>query len=357
MKETDADGMYMDRCLELARKGLGAVAPNPMVGSLLVAGGKIIGEGYHREFGGPHAEVNAIASVRQRELLSSATLYVNLEPCIHYGKTPPCAELILEKGIPRVIVGTRDPNREVSGRGISLLREHGVSVSLGTRKEACGELNRRFFCQHVNHRPYIILKWAETRDGFLDRIRKPETHGNINWITGSRERQLVHKWRSEEQAILVGTRTAFMDDPALTVRDWSGRQPLRLVIDRRGELPGSLKLLDGKHPTVLFSERNAKPLRNVRIVNVSPAADMLDEILSYLYENQIQSLMVEGGLATLQGFIQRNLWDEARVFTGEQLFGNGIRAPELPVGATEKHLMESSLLGIYRNATNKLPVE
>lgn len=357
MKDTKQDMEFMDRCLELALKGLGNTAPNPMVGCVLVVGGRIIGQGYHREYGKAHAEVNAIHSVKKAEFLASSTLYVNLEPCSHHGKTPPCSELILEKGIPRVVVGTRDPNKAVSGNGISRLRDHGVEVSVGIREKECLELNRRFFTYHGSKRPYIILKWAETKDGFIDRERTPGASGNINWITGTLERQLVHKWRSQEQAILVGTRTALTDDPELTARDWSGRQPLRLVIDRKGKLPGSLKLFDGKTPTVIFSERALEPVENIRQVKIPGDPDMVDGILDFLYKNEIQSLIVEGGRATLEGFINRNLWDEVRVFTGDQLFRRGIRGPSLEADVSEKHQMAGSMLNIYRNQTLNLHVE
>ncbi len=357
METAKQDMEFMDRCLELAHKGLGNTAPNPMVGCVLVAGGRIIGQGYHREYGKAHAEVNAIQSVKKSELLASSTLYVNLEPCSHHGKTPPCSELILDKGIPRVVVGNMDPNKTVSGKGISRLADHGVEVSVGIREKECLELNRRFFTYHVNNRPYIILKWAETKDGFIDRERTPGTSGNINWITGTMERQLVHKWRSEEQAILVGTRTVLTDDPELTARDWSGRQPLRLAIDRKGILPGSLKLLDGKTPTVIFSERALKPAENILRIKLAGDPDMLDGILDFLYNNEIQSLIVEGGRATLEGFIKRNLWDEARVFTGDQLFRRGIRAPSLETDTSEKHQIAGSMLSIFRNQTLNLHVE
>ena len=351
MGDTLTDEGYIDRCLELGEKGLGSTAPNPMVGCVLVTGGRIIGEGYHREYGGAHAEAQAIASVRKPELLTSCTMYVNLEPCAHHGKTPPCSDLILEEGIPRVVIGTRDPNRAVSGRGISRLRDHGVEVKVGIREEECLELNRRFFTYHEKGRPYIILKWAETKDGFIDQERSPGSHGSINWITGSREKQLVHKWRSEEQAILVGTRTAITDDPELTVRDWNGPQPLRLLIDRRGELPSSLKLMNGKATTVIFSEIDLPVSGQIRTVKTPAGSDLPDAILDYLFEHEILSMIVEGGRETLEGFIRRNLWDEARVFTGYKVFRKGIRAPELTADVHKQYRMADSLLSIYRNQT------
>ncbi len=343
--------MYMERCLELASKGLGSTAPNPMVGCVLVAGGRIIGQGYHREYGKAHAEVNAIQSVKPEGLLASSTLYVNLEPCSHHGKTPPCTELILGKGIPRVVVGTRDPNKAVSGKGILQLRDHGVEVSMGIGEKECLELNRRFFTFHINERPYIILKWAETKDGFIDRRWTDKTRDSINWITGPLERQLVHKWRSEEQAILVGTRTALIDNPELTVRDWSGSQPIRLVIDRQGKLPANLKLMDGKTPTIVFTQKALKPAPDIRHVKIPDDVDMMDGMLAFLYDNEIQSLIVEGGSETLEGFIRRNLWDEARVFTGDQLFGSGVRAPRLDGDVSEEHQFAGSMLRIFRNQT------
>jgi diaminohydroxyphosphoribosylaminopyrimidine deaminase/5-amino-6-(5-phosphoribosylamino)uracil reductase len=349
MRDIITDEGYLDRCLELGAKGLGSTAPNPLVGCVLVSGGRIIGEGYHREYGGAHAEAHAIASVRNPELLTSSTLYVNLEPCAHHGKTPPCSDLILEKGIPRVVIGTRDPNRAVSGKGIHRLRSHGVEVKVGIRKEECLELNRRFFTYHKKGRPYIILKWAETKDGFIDHERAPASHGSINWITGSRERQLVHKWRSEEQAILVGTRTALTDDPELTVREWNGPQPLRLAIDRRGGLPASLKLMDGKARTVIFSEVDILASEHIRTVKIRAGADLTEAILEYLFEHEILSMIVEGGRKTLDGFIRRNLWDEARVFTGFKVFLKGTRAPALTADVFSQHRMADSILSIYRN--------
>jgi diaminohydroxyphosphoribosylaminopyrimidine deaminase/5-amino-6-(5-phosphoribosylamino)uracil reductase len=350
MTDDKIDMGFMDRCLELAYKGFGTTAPNPMVGCVLVAEGRIIGEGYHREYGLAHAEVNAIQSVGSPELLPSSTLYVNLEPCAHHGKTPPCSSLILDQGIPRVVVGTIDPNREVSGGGISMLREHGIDVTVGIRAQECMELNRRFFTYHEYQRPYIILKWAQTKDGFIDRERGSEPTNGINWITGDLERQLVHKWRSEEQAILIGTRTALVDDPELTVRDWSGNHPLRLVIDRNGKLPGNLKLFNGKTSTVVFSHQKLEPSLNVRQEKVPDEKDMVEAIMEFLYKNKIQSLIVEGGRSILERFINNNLWDEARVFTGNRVFERGIEAPRLSAKIKEEHQLSASVLRIFRNS-------
>lgn len=351
MNAEKQDIQFMGRCLELAQKGAGYTAPNPLVGCILVAGGEIIAQGYHREFGGPHAEVNAIAAVRNEDWLSRSTLYVNLEPCAHHGKTPPCTDLIIDKGITRVVVGMGDPNTAVNGLGISRLQDHGVDVQVGIREKECLELNRRFVTYHQEKRPYIILKWAETKDGFIDLERKPGTKRQINWITGMRERQLVHKWRSEEGAILVGTKTALTDDPELTVRDWSGRQPMRLVFDRLGKLPGSLKLLDGKTPTVVFTDKDLKPAPNISPVKVPWDAGILDGLLEYLYKIEIQSIIVEGGRATLENFISRNLWDEARIFTGDKRFGSGVRAPHFEAEPSEIHPLSNSTLSIYRRKT------
>ena len=350
------DNQFMGRCLELAQKGAGFTAPNPLVGCVLVAGEEIIAQGYHREFGGGHAEVNAIQAVRNEDLLSRSTLYVNLEPCAHHGKTPPCTDLILDRGISRVVVGMPDPNMAVNGRGISRLRDHGVEVRVGILEKDCLELNRRFVTYHREKRPYIILKWAETKDGFIDIERKPGSNPQINWITGMRERQLVHKWRSEEGAILVGTNTALTDDPALTVRDWSGRQPLRLVFDRWGKLPGNLKLLDGKNPTVVFTEKDLKTEQNISPVKIPWDTGLLDGLLEYLYSIEIQSIIVEGGKATLESFISRNLWDEARVFKGDKRFGSGVRAPEFEAEPAEIYRMADSTLSIFRNTIINPPV-
>lgn len=304
---TETDRAYMRRCIQLARCGEAGAAPNPMVGAVIVCGGKIIGEGYHRKCGGPHAEVNAIASVRRPELLALSTLYVSLEPCAHYGKTPPCADLIVEKRIPRVVVGCRDPFARVDGRGIARLREAGADVTVGVLEEECLRLNRRFITFHSLHRPWVTLKWAQSADGYIDRHRTAA--GPPARLSTLFTSVLVHRLRARHQAILVGTNTALRDDPSLTVRLWPGPDPLRLTIDRHGVLPQTLRLADGTAPTRIY-----------------PTGD-LEAILADLYRSNVQSLLVEGGARLINSFLEQGLWDEARVETSPGLLGGGVAAP------------------------------
>ena len=294
----------MRRCLQLARCGEAGAPPNPMVGAVIVCDGRIIGEGYHRRCGGPHAEVNAINSVKEKDLLSRSTIYVSLEPCAHYGKTPPCADLIIETGIRRVVIGCTDPFAKVNGLGIKKLREAGCEVQVGVLEQECRELNRRFFTFHEKHRPWIILKWAQSNDGF---IGKDERVILSNALTQT----LVHRLRARSGAILVGTNTALQDNPTLTTRLWPGPNPLRLTIDRNGILPSTLHLKDNSTPTVIYSHES------------------IEEILADLYARGIQSLLVEGGAKLLQSFIDKGLWDEARIETAPLCLGQGTKAPTL----------------------------
>lgn len=297
---------YMRRCIELARKGMTGAPPNPMVGAVIVHDGCIIGEGYHRKCGGPHAEVNAIHSVRKPELLTESTIYVSLEPCAHYGKTPPCADLIIEKRIPRVVIGCRDPFAKVDGLGIKKLQDAGVDVTVGVLEKECLDLNRHFITYHTSKRPYVILKWAQSRDGFIG-----QKQGQIAFSTPLTQ-TLVHRLRAQSDAILVGGGTALTDNPSLTTRLWSGKNPLRIVIDAHGNLPEDLKLFDAEAETLVWKNWDLKAL--------------LDE----LYERKVQTLLVEGGACTLQKFLDAGLWDEVRVETAPCLLGEGIVAPVLP---------------------------
>ena len=294
----------MRRCLQLARCGEAGAPPNPMVGAVIVCASRIIGEGYHRRCGGPHAEVNAINSVKEKDLLSRSTIYVSLEPCAHYGKTPPCADLIIETGIRRVVIGCTDPFAKVNGLGIKKLREAGCEVQVGVLEQECRELNRRFFTFHEKHRPWIILKWAQSNDGF---IGKDERVILSNALTQT----LVHRLRARSGAILVGTNTALQDNPTLTTRLWPGSNPLRLTIDRNGILPPTLHLKDNSTPTIIYSHES------------------IEEILADLYARGIQSLLVEGGAKLLQSFIDKGLWDEARIETAPLCLGQGTKAPTL----------------------------
>lgn len=299
----------MQRCIQLAKCGAMGAPPNPMVGAVIVHEGKIIGEGYHRRCGGPHAEVNAIRSVRDESLLKDSTIYVSLEPCSHYGKTPPCADLIIEKQIPRVAVGCLDPFAKVNGQGIRKLRDAGIEVEVGVLEKECMELNRRFFTFHQLHRPFVTLKWAQSEDGFMD-AERDESEESVQFST-TFTRTLVHQLRAVHQAIMVGTRTVLMDNPTLTTRLWEGPDPLRVTIDRHRVLPESVHLKDGKVPTVIYDTGN------------------LREILGDLYKRGIQSLMVEGGGRLLQHFIDEGLWDEARVEIAPFALSRGVPAPKI----------------------------
>lgn len=337
----EQDEFFMQRALELAELGRGRVSPNPMVGCVIVHGGVIIGEGYHEKYGKPHAEVNAVNSVRNHDLLSESTVYVTLEPCAHYGKTPPCANLLVEKKVKKVVIAAEDPNPLVGGKGIQILKDAGIEVETRMMENAALFQNRRFFTQIAKKRPYVILKWAQTQDGFVAR-----TDYSSKWISNSRSRQLVHKWRAEEDAILVGKNTANYDDPALNVREWVGSNPLRLVIDSRLELPVSLKLFDEAVPTVCYNTVKSENKGNLEYVKLKSGFSVRD-ILEDLENRKIQSLVVEGGSFLLQKFLASGFWDEARVFTGQNRFGEGIKAPGVPVPASETFFVEEDLLQIY----------
>jgi diaminohydroxyphosphoribosylaminopyrimidine deaminase/5-amino-6-(5-phosphoribosylamino)uracil reductase len=340
---------YMSRCLTLALKGLGNTAPNPMVGCVIVYENRIIGEGYHANFGGPHAEVIAIKSVSNHSLLGKSTLYVNLEPCTHYGKTPPCTRLIIEKKIPVVITGTLDPNPLVSGKGIQALKREGVNVITDILKEDCLHLNRRFFTFFLKKRPYIILKWAQTKDGFIDVDRKEDKPAAITWITNEACRRLVHKWRAEEQAILVGSGTIIRDNPKLTVRTWPGRNPLRLVIDREGKLSGDIHLLDSSSETVVFTNVPLSNKSGLKYILLDKEKSIIQSVLDFLHSINVQSVMVEGGKILIDEFLRQDSWDEARVFTGDKIFGMGVPAPEIRSQPLEVSDFAGNILRIYKN--------
>jgi len=337
----------MSRAIELAKLGMGRVAPNPMVGCVIVHNGLIIGEGYHRKYGEAHAEVNAINSVKNLLLLCESTVYVTLEPCSHFGKTPPCADLIFAKRIPKVVVGSFDPNEKVAGRGLERLKNAGIEVITGILEEECNRMNRRFLTVHEKKRPYIILKWAQTEDGFIDRTRDEEEFGQPTWITNDLSRIAVHKMRSDEAAILVGTNTALKDNPSLTVRHWSGNHPLRMVLDRRGILPKSCALLDQSTETIVFTKAEKQSLPNLEYVRIDFGTGMLKEINAVLSSRGIQSLLVEGGKALLESYMREGLWDEARVYIGNARFGSGIKAPETDWILDREEALDDSLMRIY----------
>lgn len=327
MSTTHTDLVYMKRCLQIAAAGARNVAPNPMVGAVLVCNGQIIGEGYHQQYGQPHAEPNAIASVQNDELLKNATLYVSLEPCSHYGKTPPCAELIIKKGIPRVVIGMLDPNPIVAGRGVKMLQDAGIEVSIGVMEKECRELNKRFICYHEKHRPYIILKWAQSADGFIDNVRENREQP-VAILSSPFTKQLVHKMRAENMAILVGTRTAVLDNPGLRTTRWNGNNPLRVVLDRTGKIPDESKIFDGKAQTLVFTENEKYTQHpNTTICIIDFAANCWQQIMNQLYQMKINSLIVEGGSQVLNDLIALQLWDEIQVETSPVTLNNGVKAP------------------------------
>jgi len=343
----EVDEKFMYRAISLARLGMGNVAPNPMVGCVIVHQGAIIGEGYHREYGKSHAEVNAINSVKNKALLKDSTLYVTLEPCSHHGKTPPCSDLILRSGIPDVVVGTGDPFAQVAGRGIEKLRNGGCNVSVGVLEAACIAMNRRFFSFHQKKRPYIILKWAQTADGFIDIDRSHEHYGQPTWITNDLSRMAVHKMRADESAILVGTNTANKDNPSLTVREWSGNSPLRLVIDKDMKLSAGLALFDQRVPTVVYTAQAASGKDNLEFRQILFNGSELDQILIDLHRRGVLSLIVEGGQIMLNSFILRNLWDEARVFTGKCNFFTGVKAPSFDANLVKSEELDDSWMFVF----------
>jgi diaminohydroxyphosphoribosylaminopyrimidine deaminase/5-amino-6-(5-phosphoribosylamino)uracil reductase len=326
----------MQRCIQLAKLAGGDVSPNPMVGSVLVYKTQIIGEGYHQQYGGPHAEVACLASVKNEHLhlISQSVLYVSLEPCAHWGKTPPCADLIIEKKIPNVIVGCRDPFAEVNGKGIEKLKAAGVNVEVGILENECIELNKRFFTFHNKKRPYVVLKWAQSLDNKISK-----TDDTRLLISNEHSNRIVHKWRSEEAAIVVGTNTALLDDPQLGTRLWPGKNPIRIVVDMNLRLSSSLQVFDGAIPTIVFNKhQHSLPTEKIEIKNLTGVhyyqltgdADLVHQMLDGLYKLDIQSILVEGGAQLLQSFINEGWWDEARVITNEQLtISKGLQAPQL----------------------------
>ncbi|MDR7128500.1 diaminohydroxyphosphoribosylaminopyrimidine deaminase/5-amino-6-(5-phosphoribosylamino)uracil reductase [Algoriphagus sp. 4150] len=333
----------MQRALELAEFGRGKVSPNPMVGCVIVHQDKIIGEGYHQEYGKAHAEVNAVNSVVNQELLAESTVYVTLEPCAHFGKTPPCAHLLVEKKVKKVVIAAFDSNPLVGGKGIQILKDAGIEVVTGFLEREARSQNKRFFTQIEKNRPYVILKWAQTLDGFIAR-----GDYSSKWITNSSSRQLVHKWRAEEDAVLVGKNTAKYDDPALNVRDWVGKNPLRLVVDSKLELPNTLKLFDEAVPTVCYNTLKAETRGTLEFVKLNPEFQVKD-ILEDLFSRNIQSVIVEGGSYLLNKFLVSELWDEARVFTSSTKFGNGIVAPVTPAPISETIEILEDTLRIYHH--------
>jgi diaminohydroxyphosphoribosylaminopyrimidine deaminase/5-amino-6-(5-phosphoribosylamino)uracil reductase len=332
----------MRRALQLAQLGLGAVSPNPMVGCVIVKAGKIIGEGNHEKYGEGHAEVKAVRVVKNDSLIEGSTVFVTLEPCAHYGKTPPCAHLLVEHKVRKVVICNLDPNPLVAGKGVEILEKAGIEVVSGVLQEAGREINRRFFTFFEKKRPYVILKWAQTKDGYVAR-----ENYDSKWISNEHSRQLVHKWRAEEDAILVGKNTAQYDNPSLTTRNWVGADPIRVVLDSTLSLNKDLNLFDGSVFTLVFNTQWNNEQNNVRHIKLESMSPKW--ILQALFDLKIQSIIVEGGSTTLQSFIDAHLWDEARIFESENTFGTGISAPNMKGKLLEQKPVERDLLTIYQN--------
>ena len=331
----------MRRCIELASKNIGYTYPNPLVGSVVVCDNKIIGEGSHERYGESHAEVNAINNVKDKRLLKNSTLYVNLEPCNHYGKTPPCTEAIISNNIKKVVIGSQDPNKLVNGSGIEKLRSSGCNVSVGIMDKECDELNKRFFTYHKLKRPFIILKWAESNDGFISPIKSINTLKKVNWISGEDAKKLSHKWRSEEHSILVGVQTIIDDDPVLTTRFVKGRSPIRLVLDPNSRIPIDSRILSDTVKTIILSKRE-----NRLITNYTKAIefDNINLIIESLYKMNIQSIIVEGGTKTINHFLSNNLWDSIRVFKSSKNITDGIKSPDLDFSKFSKSEIGDDIL-------------
>lgn len=337
------DEIYMKRCIDLAKNALGYTYPNPLVGSVIVHNGLIIGEGFHQKAGENHAEINAVNSVKNKALLKEATIYVSLEPCAHFGKTPPCANKITETGFKKVVIGTLDSHEKVNGKGKKMIENAGIEVISGVLENECQELNKRFFTFHRKKRPFIILKWAESGDGFLDKDFKPTQIGNI--LT----KQFVHQLRSDEHAILVGTNTALTDNPGLTTREITGRNPVRILIDFDLQVPGNFNIYNNEAPTLVFNAVKDSEESNIKYIKIEKE-NFLENLMQKLYKNQIQSVIVEGGSFTLQQFIDAEIWDEAIIIKNENLkLTNGTKAPEFHHGNFETKNFRDNIIEFHKN--------
>ena len=341
---------YIKRCLQIAKNGIGTSRPNPSVGAVIVCDQKIIGEGFTSNYGQNHAEVNAVNAVKNKDLLKEATIYVTLEPCSHFGKTPPCADLLIKHQFNKVVIGVVDANNLVAGKGIDRLKKAGIQVVVGVLEDECKAHHKRFFTVQEKKRPYIILKWAETKDGFIAPLTKNEQ--KPIWISNKISQQVVHKFRSEEQAILVGTNTVVADNPKLNIRSWSGNNPVRIVLDRNLRIPEKANVFDKSIKTIVIISKGLNSLENSKNLifeEIDYAINMAAQICEVLHTHQIQSVLIEGGTKTLQTFIDANLWDEANVFIGENSFKNGIKAPCFSAKLASQLHIKNDILNKYIN--------
>ena len=347
-----SDEFYMQRCLQLAQNGNAFTKPNPSVGAVIVSNNSIIGEGFTAPFGGPHAEVNAIASVGDKDSLKGATMYVTLEPCSHFGKTPPCANAIVQSGIQRVVIGCLDVNPEVRGNGIQILKEADIEVEVGVLQSQCDALHKSFFVQQGLQRPYIILKWAQTKNGFMAPAEQDDR--NPFWISNQYSKQLVHKWRAQEQAILVGANTVLKDNPTLNTRDWYGQSPIRIVLDARLSTPLDSNVFNDQQKTIFIINAstevfNSEDWKVTLFERINYSKDVAKQVCQVLSKYNIQSVIIEGGARTLETFIKSKLWDEARVFEGEHDIENGLKAPAIQGRVKSKQQLLADVLTIYAN--------
>ncbi|MDR2238703.1 MAG: bifunctional diaminohydroxyphosphoribosylaminopyrimidine deaminase/5-amino-6-(5-phosphoribosylamino)uracil reductase RibD [Chryseobacterium sp.] len=339
----NTDEFYIKRCIELAQKALGKTYPNPLVGSVIVHNGKIIGEGYHHKAGENHAEINAINSVEDKSLIPESTIYVSLEPCAHYGKTPPCALKIKELGFKRVVIGAMDSHDKVNGKGKKIIQDAGIEAVSGILEKECIQLNKRFFTYHEKQRPYIILKWAESGDGFLDRDFKPTA------VSNPLASQFVHQLRADEHAILVGTQTALTDNPGLTVRHAEGINPVRILIDFDLKVPQDFKIYNNEAKTLILNTLKEETRENIHFIKIGKE-NFLPELMTALYKEQIQSVIIEGGRFTLQQFIDAGLWDEAIMIKNEILkLENGTKAPDFNYTPYKTENFRDNTISFYTN--------
>lgn len=339
---------YIQRCIQIAKNGIGSTRPNPSVGAVIVFNDEIVGEGFTSPYGKNHAEVNAVNSVKDTAILNQATLYVTLEPCSHVGKTPPCADLIVQHQFKKVVIGCLDTNSLVAGKGVERLEKAGIEVVVGVLEKECQEHHKRFFTVQDKKRPFILLKWAETKDGFIAPLEKDKQEPI--WISNVYSQQLVHKWRSKEHAILVGTNTVLDDNPSLTVRSWQGQHPIRIVLDKNVRIPNSATIFNGKLKTIVLTQSDSRETKeNVIFEVIDFSKNVAQEICNVLQKHHIQSVIIEGGAKTLQTFIDVGLWDEARVFVGDVVFDEGIKAPNLLVPISSEEKIINDTLRIYYN--------
>ena len=343
------DIIFMKRCIELASKGIGYTYPNPLVGSVIVHNNKIIGEGYHAKYGESHAEVNAINSVGNKELLKESTLYVNLEPCNHHGKTPPCTEAIINNNIKRIVIGSKDPNRLVNGSGIDKLKSNGCDVVVGVMEVECSDLNKRFFIYHKHKRPYIILKWAESKDGFISPLKSNQSPRKVNWISGEDSKKLTHKWRSEEHSILVGVQTIVDDNPLLTTRFVHGKNPIRFVLDPNSRIPIDSKVLSETSKTIILSKKENNLIPDY---TKSSNFENIQKIMESLYDMKIQSVLIEGGTKTINHFLNNDLWDSIRVFKSNKNIRGGIKSPNVDFSKFTKSDIGDDILYVINRKIN-----